>query len=114
MISANSDSELRDWPRWAAEGGGTPMFVSTVAERQPFWRVCPTTFCYGRLDAQYGGGISYLMNHHPGADPRRSRSLLSSISKFVPIASFVTSWTSQRSPFSKNGCRKSASFFALP
>ncbi len=32
MLSANTDPELRDWLRWAAEGGNTPMFVRTVAE----------------------------------------------------------------------------------
>ena len=30
--SANTDIELRSWPRWASEGGNTPMFVRTVAE----------------------------------------------------------------------------------
>jgi len=32
MLSANTDLELREWLRWAAEGGNTPMFVRTVAE----------------------------------------------------------------------------------
>lgn len=31
MDSANTDPELRDWLRWASEGGRTPMFVRTVA-----------------------------------------------------------------------------------
>ena len=32
MFFANSDRHLRDWLRWASEGGNTPMFVRTVAE----------------------------------------------------------------------------------
>ena len=32
MRSANTDPELRQWLRWASEGGKTPMFVRTVAE----------------------------------------------------------------------------------
>ena len=32
MISANTDPELRDWLRWASEGGGTPSFVRMVAQ----------------------------------------------------------------------------------
>ncbi len=32
MDSANTDPELHDWLRWAADGGNTPMFVQTVAE----------------------------------------------------------------------------------
>ena len=31
MDSASTDSELRHWLRWAAEGGNTPIFVRTVA-----------------------------------------------------------------------------------
>jgi hypothetical protein len=32
MDSACTDPELRDWLRWATEGGNTPTFVHTVAE----------------------------------------------------------------------------------
>lgn len=32
MLSANTDPELHDWLRWAAEAGNTPMFVRKVAE----------------------------------------------------------------------------------
>jgi len=32
MDSANTDPELRDWLRWASEGGSTPMFMRKVAE----------------------------------------------------------------------------------
>jgi hypothetical protein len=32
MDSANTDLEMRDWLRWAAQGGNTLMFVRTVAE----------------------------------------------------------------------------------
>jgi hypothetical protein len=32
MHSANTDPELRDWLRWAAEEGNTPSFVRRVAE----------------------------------------------------------------------------------
>ena len=32
MVAANTDPELRDWLRWAAESGNTPMFVSMVAQ----------------------------------------------------------------------------------
>jgi hypothetical protein len=32
MLSANTDPELREWLRWAFEGGKVPVFVRTVAE----------------------------------------------------------------------------------
>jgi hypothetical protein len=32
MLSANTDPELREWLRRAAEGGNAPAFVRTVAE----------------------------------------------------------------------------------
>jgi hypothetical protein len=32
MLSAATDPELRDWLRWAAEGGNTPSFVCMVAQ----------------------------------------------------------------------------------
>ncbi len=32
MDSTYTDPELRDWLRWASEGGKVPMFVRTVAE----------------------------------------------------------------------------------
>ena len=32
MDSANTDLEMREWLRWAAEGGNAPMFVRLVAE----------------------------------------------------------------------------------
>jgi hypothetical protein len=32
MDSANTDSALHQWLRWASEHGNTPMFVRTVAE----------------------------------------------------------------------------------
>jgi len=32
MDSANTDPELRQWLRWASEGGKVPVFVRTVAE----------------------------------------------------------------------------------
>ena len=32
MDSANTDPELRQWLRWALEGGKVPVFVRTVAE----------------------------------------------------------------------------------
>ena len=33
MLSISTDPELRDWLRWGAEGGNTPIFVCTVAGR---------------------------------------------------------------------------------
>jgi len=35
MDSAYADSELRDWLRWASEGGEVPKFVRTVANAAP-------------------------------------------------------------------------------
>ncbi len=31
-VLLSADPELREWLRWASEGGNTPMFVRTVAE----------------------------------------------------------------------------------
>ena len=32
MVSGGTDPELREWLRWASEGGNTPSSVRTVAE----------------------------------------------------------------------------------
>ena len=105
----NSAGGSAGHPRTAARRCSSARLWKPLA-----WLACQITPGCGRLDAQYGGGVSYLMNHHPVADPRRSRNAMSSMSKFMPIASFVTSWTNKRSPLFKYGCRKSVSFFALP
>ena len=31
-VSANTDTELADWLRWASESGEAPSFVRTIAE----------------------------------------------------------------------------------
>jgi len=31
-VSANADTELADWLRWASESGEAPSFVRTIAE----------------------------------------------------------------------------------